>query len=211
MAAPSTGPVSKPIVVGSCAFWLGKQADDTATHEWHIYLRALNGDEDPSQYIRRVVFQLHPTLQPPTRVLDSPPFEVHDKGWGEFEVHIQVHFHGSTDKPLELTHMLKLYSDSGEPDSTSQPVVSELYDEVVFNEPSDDLRQRLAPQPMPSPNGWRNNPLAKWYEEMDPEGQTQQLQQVYQQITAELQNASKRRVQCEDDLRTLRTELAQFS
>ena len=62
-----------------------------------------------------------------------------------------------------------------------------------------------------SPNGWRNNPLAKWYEEMDPEGQTQQLQQVYQQITAELQNASKRRVQCEDDLRTLRTELAQFS
>ena len=212
MAAPSTGPVCKPIVVGSIAQWLGKQADDTCTHEWHIYVRALNGDEDPSQYISRVVFGLHPTLTPPTRVLTSPPFEVTDKGWGEFEVHIQIHFHGSTEKPLELTHMLKLYpEDSNAEPSTSTPVVSEHYDEVIFNEPSDDLRARLAPQPTPSPSGWRNNPLAKWYQEFDPEGQTQQLQQVYQQITAQLQNASKRRVQCEDDLRALRTELAQLS
>ena len=185
-AAASSGAaqrqVCKPIVVGSCAWWLGKRSEETKSHEWTVYVRALPPDEDPSAYIKRVVFQLHPTLSPPTRVLDSPPFEVTEQGWGEFDIHIQIFFHSNTtDKPLDISHMLKLYPDGeGTPLSSSKPVVSERYDEIIFGEPSEDLRNRLAPQTTPSPNGWGNSPNAKWYGTFEPEAQKTQLEKVYQ-------------------------------
>ena len=182
-SSSTQGQVCKPIVVGSCAWWLGKRAEETKSHEWTVYVRALPPDEDPSAYIKRVVFQLHPTLNPPTRVLDSPPFEVTEQGWGEFEIHVQIFFHSNaTDKPLELSHMLKLYpdGDSSAPLNEAKPVVSERYDEIVFGEPSEDLRARLAPQLAPSPNGWGSNPNAKWYGTFEPEAEKAQLEKVYQ-------------------------------
>ena len=59
--------LSKGFVVGSLAFWLGKRAEENKSHEWTVHVRSANEDEDPGLWIKRVVFQLHPTLQPPTR------------------------------------------------------------------------------------------------------------------------------------------------
>jgi hypothetical protein len=42
--------------------------------------------QDPGLYIKRVVFQLHPSFNPATRVIEKAPFEVTEQGWGEFEV-----------------------------------------------------------------------------------------------------------------------------
>ena len=136
----SSGPLSKSIVVGSIATWLGKKAEAEKSHEWCVYVRAANPDEDLSTYIKKVNFVLHPTLQPPTRcaprspptrplriatpplhvlaapharvrpdarprstapshvlsslrlctVVESPPFEVIEQGWGEFEITLQA-------------------------------------------------------------------------------------------------------------------------
>lgn len=66
-AAPSDTTFSKPFVVGSCAHFLGKRAEENKSHEWSVYIRSTSPDEDLSVWIKRVVFQLHPTLQPPTR------------------------------------------------------------------------------------------------------------------------------------------------
>eukprot|EP00962_Isochrysis_galbana_P009268 scaffold2600_cov103-Isochrysis_galbana.AAC.13 len=44
------------------------------------------GTQDPGLYIKRVVFQLHPSFNPATRVVEKAPFEVTEQGWGEFEV-----------------------------------------------------------------------------------------------------------------------------
>lgn len=57
----------KSFVIGSIAHWLGKKAEESRSHEWTIYLRASNPDEDLSKFVKKVVFNLHPTLQPPTR------------------------------------------------------------------------------------------------------------------------------------------------
>ena len=65
-AAPASS-LSKSFVVGSCAHFLGKRAEENKSHEWSVYVRSTSPDEDPSVFIKRVVFQLHPTLQPPTR------------------------------------------------------------------------------------------------------------------------------------------------
>jgi hypothetical protein len=42
--------------------------------------------QDPGLYIKRVVFYLHPSFNPATRVIEKAPFEVTEHGWGEFEV-----------------------------------------------------------------------------------------------------------------------------
>lgn len=69
-------------------------------------------------------------------VIEKPPFEVTETGWGEFDVIIKLHFHPvSGEKPQTLYHHLKLhpYEEDGL-GIKSKPVTSYLYDEVVSTE-----------------------------------------------------------------------------
>ena len=81
--------VCVPIAYGSIAFYLGSNADEYATHEWTLYVRGPN-NEDLSAAIAKVVFSLHPSFPQPVRELTAPPFEVTEKGWGEFEASIRI-------------------------------------------------------------------------------------------------------------------------
>jgi len=74
--------------------------------------------------------------------VDQAPFHVSELGWGEFEVLIKVFFHEGPEQPIELRHVLSLFPKTGEP-STKKPVVVEKHDELVFNEPSEALLQRI--------------------------------------------------------------------
>eukprot|EP00249_Psilotum_nudum_P003283 c16676_g1_i1 orf=492-1307(-) len=136
--------VTVPIAYGTIAFWLGKKADEYHSHKWTVYIRSAS-NEDLGPVIKRVVFQLHPSFNNPTRVVESAPFELNETGWGEFEIGITVFFHGdAAEKPLELFHHLKLYpEDESGPQSTKKPVVVESYDEIVFTEPSEAFLSRV--------------------------------------------------------------------
>lgn len=53
--------------------------------------------------VKRVVFQLHPSFNNPMRVIESPPFELTECGWGEFEIAISLFFHNDVcEKQLDL-------------------------------------------------------------------------------------------------------------
>lgn len=72
------------------------------SHKWTVYVRGA-GNEDLGVVIKRAVFQLHSSFNNPTRTVESPPFELSESGWGEFEIIITLHFHSDvTDKPLHL-------------------------------------------------------------------------------------------------------------
>eukprot|EP00554_Chaetoceros_debilis_P004659 CAMPEP_0194087686 /NCGR_PEP_ID=MMETSP0149-20130528/26141_1 /TAXON_ID=122233 /ORGANISM="Chaetoceros debilis, Strain MM31A-1" /LENGTH=325 /DNA_ID=CAMNT_0038771137 /DNA_START=37 /DNA_END=1010 /DNA_ORIENTATION=- len=96
-----------PIVYGSISFPL-KKTEEYNTHRWTLFMRGAN-NEDLSQGIAKVVFQLHPSFAHPVRELTAPPFEVTEKGWGEFEANIRIVWRDPNEKALVLTHMLKLY------------------------------------------------------------------------------------------------------
>ncbi|GMH13475.1 hypothetical protein Nepgr_015316 [Nepenthes gracilis] len=139
--------ISIPIVYGTVAFWLGKKASEYQSHKWTVYVRGAT-NEDIGVVIKRAVFQLHPSFNNPTRVLESPPFELSESGWGEFEIAITLYFHDDVcDKPLNLYHLLKLFPDDESGPSTKKPVVMESYDEIVFPEPSDALVARIQNHP----------------------------------------------------------------
>lgn len=147
------------------AFFLGSNQADECTHRWTLYVRGPNGDEDLSCAIQKVIFQLHPSFPQPVREVTSPPFEVTEKGWGEFEAGIRIVWHeSSTEKPISIVHGIKLYPPGLPPQivtaaasnnnaattpalplpaPTNEPVISEFYDEIVFTDPTEVFYQQL--------------------------------------------------------------------
>ncbi|ETV87038.1 hypothetical protein H257_02048 [Aphanomyces astaci] len=145
--------VSKAIAYGSVATYLGRKSEETKTHRWHIYVRGIE-NEDLSYMISKVVISLHSSFANPVRVLTEPPYEVSEYGWGEFETRIQIHFQDPDEKPVDKIHMLVLYPPGNQIASTKKPVVSEFYDELVFNEPTEFMYKKLmtGPEKQAPPN-----------------------------------------------------------
>ena len=72
-------------------------------------------------------------------MIEGPPFEVEETGWGEFEIAIKFYFvPESTEKPQTVWHGLKLhpYGDDVEGQKERRETVKSIcYEEVLFNEP----------------------------------------------------------------------------
>ncbi|KAF8543008.1 yeats family-domain-containing protein [Trichophaea hybrida] len=143
--------IFRPIVYGNIAYPVdpsdrprGMPADHT--HSWTISVAGVDG-ADITHFIKKVQFRLHAdTYANPTRTFEHPPFEVTESGWGEFEIQIKLFFHPeSNEKPLTLFHYLKLHPYLGDESamelarSQREPVTSYIYEELVFNEPTEAM------------------------------------------------------------------------
>ena len=115
-----------------------KDAPPDHTHRWKVFVRGVNG-EDISYWLRKVQFKLHDTYANSIRMIESPPFEVEETGWGEFEIAIKFYFvPESTEKPSTVWHALKLhpYGEDIEGQKARRDMVKSIcYEEVLFSEP----------------------------------------------------------------------------
>ena len=143
--------VVKPLVLGTYSFLQQAPANDKAAalYRWTVVLRSADDpNENMSYYIRSVEFNLHSTFTQPRRVIEQPPYEVTEVGWGEFDIIVKVFFHDSQERSVELRHFLKLRPDAelaADPsfDQTVSPVVKETYEEVIFNAPHEWFYEKL--------------------------------------------------------------------
>lgn len=144
--------VAKPIIVGSYSFLknsdTGTSSAAAQAFRWTILVRSgETEDEDISEYIRRVEFNLHSTFAQPRRVVETPPFQVEEQGWGEFEIVIRMYFQDTNERPLEIKHWLKLRPEEDETipgmDYSRNPVVSETYEEILFHSPHEWFYEKL--------------------------------------------------------------------
>lgn len=101
------------------------------------YVRGVNG-EDLSYFIKQVHFILHSSFINNDRVVSTHPFELSAAGWGEFEMKIRIVFKDPSERPVEFPHFLRLFP-LGKKVYIEQPVVSEYYDEFIFNEPTESF------------------------------------------------------------------------
>ena len=128
--------VVKPIVYGnSSRRFEKKREEDGHTHSWTVYVKPYN-NEDMSVYVKKIQFKLHDSYATPIRVVTKPPYEVTETGWGEFEVVIKVFFHDTGERPVTIYHALKLFQTDSNIVLSKYNIVSESYDEMIFQDPS---------------------------------------------------------------------------
>lgn len=128
--------VVKPVVFGNVARYFGKKREeDGHTHQWTVYVKPYN-NEDMSAYIKKVTFKLHESYANQNRVVLKPPYEITETGWGEFEIVIKIYFHDSNERPVTLYHILKLFQSGPEDVLSKNTLVSEFYEEIVFQDPT---------------------------------------------------------------------------
>lgn len=84
----------------------------------------------------------------------EPPYEVTERGWGEFEAQIRIHWKDPSEQITIVNHTIKLYPQGAPPTSSSSnkdvlqqsteiPVLAETYDEVVFTDPTESFFRSL--------------------------------------------------------------------
>ncbi|XP_071532658.1 YEATS domain-containing protein 4 isoform X2 [Panulirus ornatus] len=141
--------IVKPLVYGNVARYFGKKREeDGHTHEWTVYVKPYN-NEDMSTYVKKVHFKLHESYANQNRVLTKPPYEITETGWGEFEIVIKIFFHDPNERPVTIYHILKLFQSppgttpAAIPNDFKKPLVSEFYEELIFQDPSAMMRQLL--------------------------------------------------------------------
>jgi YEATS domain-containing protein 4 len=73
---------------------------------------------------------------------------VTETGWGEFQLNIRIVFQDATQKPLNFTHHLMLYpTEEANQVKTSRPVISEHYEEIIFDPPTELMANILKQEP----------------------------------------------------------------
>jgi YEATS domain-containing protein 4 len=135
------------------------------SHRWTVYVRGVDG-ADITYWLRKVQFKLHDTYAQPLRMIEAPaPFEVTETGWGEFEVGIKLTFvPESGEKPASVYHQLKLHPWGENAEAVrvnNEPVISECFEEVVFNEPSEAFYDILTNSHPPQVKGKNASKSAK--------------------------------------------------
>ena len=140
--------IIKPIVYGNVSKYFGKKREeDGHTHQWTVYVKPYK-NEDMSAYVKKVNFKLHDSYANANRTLIKPPYEVTETGWGEFEIVIKIYFQDPVERPVTIYHVLKLFQTGQPTDHNSlmknqRTVVSEFYDEIIFQDPTQQIHPML--------------------------------------------------------------------
>ncbi|XP_054656047.1 YEATS domain-containing protein 4 isoform X2 [Dunckerocampus dactyliophorus] len=106
------------------------------------YMRAMATPSEVSRRDLKCIFARLTCWCVCSAVVTKPPYEITETGWGEFEIIIKIFFIDPNERPVTLYHLLKLFQS----DSSAMPkktVVSEFYDEMIFQDPTAMMQQLL--------------------------------------------------------------------
>jgi YEATS domain-containing protein 4 len=116
---PMNGYRTTPIIIGSESHLIPLEDREIPdlSHTWRCYVKG------PPSIIKAVQFRLHESFKTPYITVTEAPFEITERGWGEFTIQIKITLYN--DEKLNTNHYLKLHGDS-------YPVVSEKTDTIAY-------------------------------------------------------------------------------
>ncbi|KAI5171763.1 YEATS domain-containing protein 4 [Nematocida sp. LUAm3] len=134
------------IIYGTSASRVSDSTTD-ATHKWRVFIRGYK-NHDISYLIRSITFKTHETFTNPTRVVDTPPFEIEEYGWGEFTIQGKIYFTDPHEKPVSFLIALKLHSDPsnrviGDVEYDPNLIYNERMDTIIFESPTESTYKLL--------------------------------------------------------------------
>uniref|UniRef100_A0A0C9QL67 Mllt3 protein n=1 Tax=Fopius arisanus TaxID=64838 RepID=A0A0C9QL67_9HYME len=106
------------------------------THDWEVFVRGID-NADISQYIEKVVFQLHETFPKPKRTFKDAPYVLKESGYAGFVLPIYIYLKNKDEpKRIEISYDLTL--------QPSGPAINNVmrHSEIITN-PPDDFRRKL--------------------------------------------------------------------
>lgn len=122
------------------------------THSWTVFVKGV-ADADITYWLRKVQFKLHESIPNPLRTVEAvpgKPFEVHETGWGEFEIQIKLHYVPESNEKVQVVwHHLRLHPYGNDKEREimaslpSKEVTSMAYEEQLFNEPYEGFYEIL--------------------------------------------------------------------
>ena len=196
--------IIRPVVYGNIARYFGKKREeDGHTHAWTCYFKPLKS-EDMSVYIKKVQFKLHESYPTPIRVVTKPPYEVHETGWGEFEIAIKIFFQDTAEKPITIYHLLKLFQTDPAVIAGKKNVVWEHYDEIVFTDPTNTMYNLLSNPKQLVPAIRHESGVD--YKELE-EKQLGAISSAHKKIKLEIQDLSDRLKLSKESIQKLREQL----
>lgn len=198
--------IVKPIVYGNIARYFGKKREeDGHTHQWTVYLKPYK-NEDMATYVKKVTFKLHESYPNPTRVVLKPPYEVTETGWGEFEVIIKIYFSDQHERPVTVYHLLKLFQSETDIMLGKKSLVSEFYDELVFNDPTIMMQHLL--------NGTRSLSIGAYKHDTDFEEKKEKtltkIENAKKKIRYEITELNERLKQKKQTIQKLKDEISKL-
>ncbi|CAH3037952.1 unnamed protein product [Porites lobata] len=194
--------IIKPVIFGNVSHYFGKKREtDGHTHGWIVFLRPFK-NEDMSSYVKKVHFKLHESYANPLRVVTKPPYEVNESGWGEFEIQIKIFFMDPAERPVTLYHLLKLFQTESALASGKKQLVSEFYDEIIFQDPTQMMHQCLLSarqlQPIKHESDW---------DEIE-KRTTASIGGARQKIGKEISELNEKLKMCKDAIQHMKSEIA---
>eukprot|EP00048_Salpingoeca_helianthica_P000451 m.41618 g.41618 ORF g.41618 m.41618 type:complete len:208 (+) comp10528_c0_seq1:28-651(+) len=192
--------IVKPIVYGNLSSQLPKVQPGGRTHTWTLYVKCATG-EDLSPILQNVTFRLHESFSNAIRVVEKPPYEISESGWGEFEVAITLNFVDPEEKPVTLIHFLKLHPNAETLQPSKKSLVSERYDELVFEAPSATMQAALA-KVIPASN---KRHAARDYD-AEEERQLEVMQAARTKLRALLREFKTKFKELEEEIKVLKAE-----
>lgn len=148
--------LSRTIIYGTVATRI-ENSTDGATHSWKVFVRGYN-NTDISYFIRSITFKTHETFANPTRNVDTLPFEIEERGWGEFTIQAKIYFVNAHERPIAFTINLKLHHDPqnkviGDVEYDDNAIVNERLDTIIFETPTEGMYKILKNKKEPEIEG----------------------------------------------------------
>jgi hypothetical protein len=153
-------------VIGSVATLTDEKEESKGEeniHRWTAYVRG-ERNQDISTVVESVTFILHETFKNRVREIKTPPYEVHERGWGQFWYTLKIKFHHlpaqvllfqpllAFGHPLKTPHTIPPNpppADIAPPylfppiSRTKKPVVHEVHEEAVFFNAPEALKSAI--------------------------------------------------------------------
>nr|CAD7462897.1 unnamed protein product [Timema tahoe] len=199
--------IVKPIVYGNIARYFGKKREeDGHTHQWTVYVKPYH-NEDMSAYVKKVHFKLHESYADPNRIIMKPPYEVTETGWGEFEIVIKIYFHDPNERPtVTLYHILKLFQSGPDAIQARKTLISEFYEEIVFQDPTNLMHHMLTSTSQLSHGTWKHDTD---FEEKK-EKTIQNIMNAKNKIRHEISDLKDRLKLAKDTISKFKSEITKF-
>lgn len=117
--------------IGHRAAQKTKPSKEGFTHDWELFVQGEGGNYDISQFVEKVIFNLHESFPKPKRTFKEPPYVVKEAGYAGFLLTIDIYLK-NRDEPKKITF---------DYDLDLQPFKIQM-NELVVAAPSEDFRRK---------------------------------------------------------------------